>query len=290
VSFEPEDMSPVRVRRPKTRADCADVERPCPFVACKWNLYLDSSPSSGSITFNFPSREPDEMPPNASCALDVADLGGATLEAVADYMNLTREAIRQTERRVQRSLQVGMREYKPAGADDRGNWEGRMRFEVVSPFRKRHKMARVEYVDEPADEPNSGGHPIGLSNAELREAAVFGSIAGAYILAGVPARVAWDRANEWMAANPGRAPEWVEVVAVRILGVDWREQAFRDLQKEETEKGQWPKATSVSSTRVTQSTGFLATTPASASASWTYVPPMISSLTTTSIGTGTVFG
>jgi hypothetical protein len=83
--------------RPKTRAACADVPRPCPFVGCKQNLYLDVSARTGAIKLNFPDLDPDEVPASSSCALDVADRGGATLEDVGAIMNLTRERIRQVE-------------------------------------------------------------------------------------------------------------------------------------------------------------------------------------------------
>jgi hypothetical protein len=81
--------------RPKTRADCAEGPRPCPWVACKYHLYLDVSPKTGSIKLNFPDIEPWEMPD--SCVLDVADKGPVTLEDVGRIMNLTRERIRQLE-------------------------------------------------------------------------------------------------------------------------------------------------------------------------------------------------
>jgi hypothetical protein len=81
--------------RPAFRLDCADGPRPCPFVSCKYHLYLDVSPRTGSIKVNFPDLDVWDMP--YSCALDVADAGGATLEDVGGIMNLTRERIRQLE-------------------------------------------------------------------------------------------------------------------------------------------------------------------------------------------------
>lgn len=82
--------------RPKTRGDCVRVPRPCPYVACAYNLYLDLS-KTGSIILNFPHLEPGEMPANQSCALDLAEQGGMTLEEIATVTNLTRERIRQIE-------------------------------------------------------------------------------------------------------------------------------------------------------------------------------------------------
>jgi hypothetical protein len=86
---------PVDVPRPVTREECRGEERPCPWVACKFHLYLDVNPETGSIKLNFPDLEPWELP--HTCALDVAERGGITLEEVGEIMNLTRERIRQVE-------------------------------------------------------------------------------------------------------------------------------------------------------------------------------------------------
>jgi hypothetical protein len=82
--------------RPKTRGDCAGVPRPCPYVACSKNLYLDVS-ETGSIILNFPHLEPGQMPADRSCAIDLAERGPMTLEEIAVVTNLTRERIRQVE-------------------------------------------------------------------------------------------------------------------------------------------------------------------------------------------------
>jgi hypothetical protein len=79
--------------RPRTRADCKEGIRPCPFVTCKHHLYLDVSSRTGSIKLNFPDLEVEEM--KESCVLDVADRGAAKLDEMAEVMNLTRERIRQ---------------------------------------------------------------------------------------------------------------------------------------------------------------------------------------------------
>ena len=85
----------VEYDRPSMRSQCVDGPRPCLYVACKYHLYLDVNPETGSIKINFPDLEVWEL--EASCALDVADEGGATLEDVGEIMNLTRERIRQLE-------------------------------------------------------------------------------------------------------------------------------------------------------------------------------------------------
>jgi hypothetical protein len=91
VLYPREEQEPL----PKTRGECAGGLRPCPFVSCSHNLYLDVDRQSGSIKLNFPDLEPEELV--HSCALDVADRGGATLDTVGEIMNLTRERVRQIE-------------------------------------------------------------------------------------------------------------------------------------------------------------------------------------------------
>jgi hypothetical protein len=94
---EQELLRSVEDNRPRTRADCINGPRPCLFVSCKHNLYLDVNPETGSIKLNFPDKEIWEL--EHTCALDVAEKGGITLEEVGEIMNLTRERIRQVETR-----------------------------------------------------------------------------------------------------------------------------------------------------------------------------------------------
>jgi len=87
---------PEKIRRPQNRSECADIPRPCPFVGCIHNLYLDVNEETGSIKYNFPDLEPWDM--QESCALDIADeVGDLTLENTGGIINLTRERIRQLE-------------------------------------------------------------------------------------------------------------------------------------------------------------------------------------------------
>ncbi len=81
--------------RPTSRSECLEMERPCLFVSCRHHLYLDVNPETGSVKLNFPDKEPWDL--EETCALDVADRGGITLEEVGAIMNLTRERIRQVE-------------------------------------------------------------------------------------------------------------------------------------------------------------------------------------------------
>ncbi len=104
--------------KPRARAECAEGPRPCPFVSCKHHLYIDVSPRTGAIKLNFPDLEVWDM--GESCALDVADRGGTTLEDVGAIMNLTRERIRQVEVKALAKLEalrdmMALREYVDEG-------------------------------------------------------------------------------------------------------------------------------------------------------------------------------
>lgn len=101
--------------RPKTRAECVDSERPCPWVTCKHHLYLDINPETGSIKINFPDLEPWEL--QHSCALDVASYGGLTLDQVGLVTNLTRERIRQVEVRAFHELKTRISDDEDKGED-----------------------------------------------------------------------------------------------------------------------------------------------------------------------------
>lgn len=109
-----------RMRRPRTRGECVGGPRPCPWVGCRYHLYLDVDPYTGRLKINFPGLSPLEIP--WTCALDVAEywilphscaiedrhprvIGeGNTLELVGLAIHLTRERVRQIEQRAMRKL------------------------------------------------------------------------------------------------------------------------------------------------------------------------------------------
>ena len=99
-------LAGITAQRPRTRAECLpggpNEARPCPWVSCKHHLALDVNPRTGAIKLNFPALEVWELP--ETCALDVADRGGITLEEVGEITNLTRERVRQVESRGLASL------------------------------------------------------------------------------------------------------------------------------------------------------------------------------------------
>ena len=112
---ETELLRVIESQRPKTRADCVNGPRPCQYVSCKHNLYLDVNPETGSIKLNFPDKEIWEL--EHTCALDVAEKGGITLEEVGAIMNLTRERIRQVETRGLMKLREAVEQDPPAPKD-----------------------------------------------------------------------------------------------------------------------------------------------------------------------------
>lgn len=92
---------PTDVERPRTRRDClpggCNEARPCPFVTCKYNLLVDVDPRTGSLKINHPLAALDE--PRESCALDVADRGGMSLDEIGHLLDLSRERVNQIEER-----------------------------------------------------------------------------------------------------------------------------------------------------------------------------------------------
>lgn len=92
-----------QAQRPRTRGDCIDGPRPCPWASCRHHLALDINPSMGAIKVNHPDRELWEL--EHSCSLDVADAGDHVLEEVGELLGgVTRERARQIERAARRKL------------------------------------------------------------------------------------------------------------------------------------------------------------------------------------------
>lgn len=92
-------LVPWDAERPRVRADCEGQPRPCPWVSCRYNLYLDVADNGTTIKYNFPDLLPEDMPPTGSCVLDIADrvAEGETicLADIGKVMNLSIERVRQ---------------------------------------------------------------------------------------------------------------------------------------------------------------------------------------------------
>lgn len=123
-----EELVPWGNKRPKTRADCLNKPRPCPWVGCKYHILLDVN-DSGQIVYNVgktPSgrarktwhrvtgasgagKEGGDAPlmkaledalrhGTHTCVLDAVEGGrNHTLEETGTLLNVTRERIRQIE-------------------------------------------------------------------------------------------------------------------------------------------------------------------------------------------------
>jgi hypothetical protein len=106
------------VSRPRTRGECLRMRRPCAFIACRHHLadvhiYTDGSITIGKLMLapDAPEREVDVFADKLAamlaemvdtCVLDVIDCTRAdelTLEQIGRRLGVTRERIRQIERK-----------------------------------------------------------------------------------------------------------------------------------------------------------------------------------------------
>ena len=89
--------------RPRTRGDCEDGPRPCPWVSCRHHLLFDVSGIGSlipSVVFDAADEDSiwsalDGM--RFTCSLDAAKRDGMTLEDVGDILGVTRERTRQVQ-------------------------------------------------------------------------------------------------------------------------------------------------------------------------------------------------
>jgi len=80
-----------QVAKPSTRGECANIIRPCPYVSCRHNLYLEVD-KKGGIVERF--SDPSEVPPNQSCTLDIVDeFGMLDPPEIGRVMGLTPHAV-----------------------------------------------------------------------------------------------------------------------------------------------------------------------------------------------------
>lgn len=100
-----EDLREARAARPKTRADCVDGPRPCPWVGCRHHLALEAFRQTVRVSQAFLDGTAAE-----TCALDVAEKQTRgedfTLREMAEWMGVSHERIRQTVEEGLRTLRT----------------------------------------------------------------------------------------------------------------------------------------------------------------------------------------
>ena len=130
---------------------------------------MDVSPRTGAIKLNFPDLEVWELA--ESCALDVADRGGTTLEDVGAIMNLTRERIRQVEVKALAKMEAlsdmeALREYVDEGPN------GKRRLPKITeadlaPGQK--QRARLALVSSPAPAAAKVAAAVAIGRVHLED-------------------------------------------------------------------------------------------------------------------------
>lgn len=91
-------------KRPKTRAECIDGPRPCPWYSCRYHLGLNISSCGTRVMV---STEPEDLDDSTeTCALDVASRGPLTLEQIGAFEGVGRERVRQVETEAFEKLQT----------------------------------------------------------------------------------------------------------------------------------------------------------------------------------------
>jgi hypothetical protein len=129
----------ILLARPKVRADCKEGHRPCPWISCRHHLAdatvnergrlhlmvlgphdtlgLEATPDAVDDFVEAAAEAVVSMPD--TCSLDVVDreAGGTTLEIVGNALSVTRERIRQLEKKSIQHLRPNarraLREGKP---------------------------------------------------------------------------------------------------------------------------------------------------------------------------------
>lgn len=87
------DLRAMVGRKPRTRAECIDGPRPCPWLACRYHLGLSVS-QLGTLHLPHGSAALDAGLAH-SCSLDVADAGASNLSEIGAVMGVTKQRAHQ---------------------------------------------------------------------------------------------------------------------------------------------------------------------------------------------------
>jgi Sigma-70, region 4 len=111
-AIEPAEARRAALARPRTRDDCRDGPRPCPWTSCRHHLGLDVT-TSGAIDYPSNGLEPWELA--ETCALDIAERGDPlTLDQVARILGISRQRVHQVERMALLHLRAKLEEEQGA--------------------------------------------------------------------------------------------------------------------------------------------------------------------------------
>lgn len=120
IDADPELLA-LLAARPRLRSECAGGPRPCPYASCRYNLAIDVT-DRGAAKRNFPHLEIWQM--RETCAWDVVDRGGVTLEEIGDLTNVSMQAASQTleiaKRKIRDVVEGGPEAWVAAGLPDPG--------------------------------------------------------------------------------------------------------------------------------------------------------------------------
>lgn len=79
--------------RPRTRGECIDGPRPCPWTVCRYHLRAPEPRGRGGPA----PRTPHALDSDETCALDVADDGEHTHVEIGRLLGLQRQRVQQIE-------------------------------------------------------------------------------------------------------------------------------------------------------------------------------------------------
>jgi len=141
--------------RPKTRGDCGNVPRPCPFAGCRHHNFLEVR-RDGSLRLNHPHLEdPSEMTADQSCSLDVADANrqGMLHLNIAPHLGHVRQRMGQLEVEAIAALRGEVARY----GLDADSISAMLEHDAADGDQPREDLAAMTTTSEAIDERNGNG-------------------------------------------------------------------------------------------------------------------------------------